>query len=116
MDIKALEALENDKITAGHARAILAADTKELAEQMLKSALEGASVRELEAMAKKQVKVSKHTPPSDKNNFYSEVEISLKNELGRKVDIKSKGKGKGTITIEFYSDDELAEFARKLSD
>ncbi len=116
LDDKTLEALKDDKITAGHARAILAADTKELASEMLKVALSGASVRELEAMAKKQVKVSKHTPPSAKNNFYSEVEISLKNELGRKVEIKSKGKGKGTITIEFYSDDELAEFARKLSD
>ena len=49
-----------------------------------------------------------------KNNFYSEVEISLKNELGRKVEIKSKGKGKGTITLEFYSDEELADFAKKL--
>ena len=49
-----------------------------------------------------------------KNIFYSEVEISLKNELGRKVDIKSKGKGKGTITIEFYSDEELADFAKKI--
>ena len=114
---KALEALKNGEITAGHARAILAADSDELATQMLKAAKSGASVRELEAMAKAQIKVTRLTPPTvAKNNFYSEVEISLKNELGRKVDIKSKGKGKGTITLEFYSDEELAEFARKLSE
>lgn len=113
----ALEALKNGDITAGHARAILAADSDELATQMLKAAKSGASVRELEAMAKAQIKVTRLTPPTvAKNNFYSEVEISLKNELGRKVDIKSKGKGKGTITLEFYSDEELAEFARKLSE
>jgi len=113
----ALEALKNGDITAGHARAILAADSYELATQMLKAAKSGASVRELEAMAKAQIKVTRRTPPTvAKNNFYSEVEISLKNELGRKVDIKSKGKGKGTITLEFYSDEELAEFARKLSE
>lgn len=112
---KALEALKNGEITAGHARAILAADSDELAAEMLKTALAGASVRELEAMAKAQIKVTRLTPPTvAKNNFYSEVEISLKNELGRKVDIKSKGKGKGTITLEFYSDEELAEFAKKL--
>lgn len=113
----ALEALKNGQITAGHARAILAAENDETATAMLKAALTGASVRELEIMAKSQIKVKRLTPPTAaKNNFYSEVEISLKNELGRKVEIKSKGKGKGTITLEFYSDEELAEFARKLSD
>ncbi len=114
LDEKALEALKLGKITAGHARAILAADSDELAAEMLKAALAGASVRELEAMTKVKTKVQKLTPPTAKNNFYSEVEISLKNELGRKVDIKSKGKGKGTITLEFYSDEELADFAKKL--
>ena len=111
----ALEALKNGEITAGHARAILAADSDTLAAEMLKAAQNGASVRELEAMAKKKIKLERATPPAAKNNFYSEVEISLKNELGRKVDIKSKGKGKGTITIEFYSEEELADFARKLA-
>lgn len=112
----ALEALKNGEITAGHARAILAADSDTLAAEMLKAAQDGASVRELEAMAKKKIKLERATPPAAKNNFYSEVEISLKNELGRKVDIKSKGKGKGTITIEFYSEEELADFARRLSE
>lgn len=112
----ALEALKNGEITAGHARAILAADSDTLAAEMLKAAQNGASVRELEAMAKKKIKLERATPPAAKNNFYSEVEISLKNELGRKVDIKSKGKGKGTITIEFYSEGELADFARRLSE
>ena len=111
----ALEALKNGEITAGHARAILAADSDTLAAEMLKAAQNGASVRELEAMAKKKIKLERATPPAAKNNFYSEVEISLKNELGRKVDIKSKGKGKGTITIEFYGEEELADFARKLA-
>lgn len=112
----ALEALKNGEITAGHARAILAADSDTLTAEMLKAAQNGASVRELEAMAKKKIKLERATPPAAKNNFYSEVEISLKNELGRKVDIKSKGKGKGTITIEFYSEEELADFARRLSE
>lgn len=114
LDETALEALKNSEITAGHARAILAADSDELAAAMLRAAKSGASVRELEAMAKVKIKTQKVTPPTAKNNFYSEVEISLKNELGRKVDIKSKGRGKGTITLEFYSDEELADFAKKL--
>ena len=67
-------------------------------------------------MTKVKANGNKKASPTAKSNFYSEVEISLKNELGRKVEIKSKGKGRGTITLEFYSDEELAEFARKLSD
>ena len=110
----ALEALKNGEITAGHARAILAAADAQTAAEMLKAARAGASVRELEAMAKAQPKEKKAASPTAKSNFYSEVEISLKNELGRKVDIKPKGKGKGTITIEFYSDDELSDFAKKI--
>ena len=116
LDDAALEALKNGEITAGHARAILAAETKELAAEMLKLAKSGASVRELEAMVKGKPVAKKKTASNVKNNFYSEVEISLKTELGRKVEIKSKGKGKGTITLEFYSDEELADFARKLSE
>lgn len=112
----ALKSLENGEITAGHARAILSAENEETASQMLTAAKCGASVRELENMAKAKPKTETSVKtPKLKNNFYSEVEISLKNELGRKVDIKSKGKGKGTITVEFYSDDELAEFAKKLA-
>lgn len=114
----ALQALKNGNITAGHARAILAAESDELAADMLKAARGGASVRDLEAMSKQspKTKTEKLTPPTARNNFYSEVELSLKNELGRKVDIKSKGKGKGTITIEFYSEEELSDFARRLSE
>ena len=89
----ALAALEKGEITAGHARAILAAETDELATAMLKAAKAGASVRELEAMVKGKTITKKKTPPTAKNTFYSEVEISLKNELGRKVYIKPKGKG-----------------------
>lgn len=116
LDKNALKALESGEITAGHARAILAADAEELANEMLKEAKAGASVRELEAMAKRKPSIKKTEKPAIKNTFYSEVQISLRNELGRKVDIKPKSKGKGTITIEFYSDEELADFARKLSE
>lgn len=112
----ALKSLENGEITAGHARAILSAANDEMSSQMLIAAKCGASVRELENMAKAKPKTDTTEKTSKpKNNFYSEVALSLKNELGRKVDIKSKGKGKGTITVEFYSDEELAEFAKKLA-
>ncbi|MBO5321682.1 MAG: ParB/RepB/Spo0J family partition protein [Clostridia bacterium] len=111
-----LEALRYGKITAGHARALLSVEDAETRTQMLEMALSGASVRGLEKFAA-SLKKSKATPPaaSRKNTFYSEVELSLKNELHRKVNITTTGQGRGKLTIEFFSDEELSEFARKLA-
>ena len=107
-------ALSDGKITAGHARALLSVTENEsLREHMLSAAMNGASVRELEKMAR-LLTVSPKKPSTKKDTFYDEVAISLKKALHRKVNIKPKENGKGTITLEFYSKDELAEFARKL--
>ncbi len=111
-----LEALRRGTISAGHARALLSCEDEVLRQKMLIAAADGTSVRELERMAALSKKEKKTTVRSAvKPNFYSEVELSLKNEMGRKVNIKPTGKGKGTLTIEFYNDDELAEFAKKLA-
>ena len=113
-----LEALRRGTISAGHARALLSCEDEEVRGKMLLAAAEGASVRELEKMAaaSKKTKSDKKTEKATKSTFYSEVELSLKNELHRKVNIASKGNGKGTITIEFFSDDELSDFARRLAE
>ena len=111
-----LEALRNGSISAGHARALLSCEDESIRERMLAEAIDGASVRELEKMAAEMKKTA--TPKKKtavKSNFYSEVELSLKEAMHRKVQIKSSGKGKGTITIEFFSDKELSEFAEKLA-
>lgn len=111
-----LEAVRKGIISAGHARALMACENEETRQKLLILASEGASVRELERMAsfgKHKETVKKAT--KDKPNFYREVELSLKNELGRKVYIKPTSKGRGTITIEFYSDKELTEFAKKIA-
>ena len=107
-------ALLEGKITAGHARALLSCEISTLREQMLAAAIAGASVRELEKMAKTPAPKRQKTP-APRDTFFDEVAISLKRTLHRKVYIKPKENGKGTITLEFYSKDELAEFARKLA-
>lgn len=109
------EALKAGKISAGHARALLGAEKgSDLRSDMLRVALSGASVRELELMLKKKKETKKAEKTADK--FYTEVELAIKNELGRTVKITSKGKGKGTLTIEFYSKKELEDFAKRLTD
>lgn len=113
-----LEALRRGTITAGHARALLSCEDEETRGKMLLAAADGASVRELERMsaAAKKAKPEKNPEKKQKPTFYSEVELSLKNEMHRKVSIKSNGNGRGTITIEFLNDDELSDFARRLAE
>ena len=110
------EQLKAGKITAGHARCLLsAAKGSLLRANMLKAAQAGASVRELEAMLK-AAKPRDKKPSGVKPAFYTEVELAIKNELGRTVKITPKGRGKGMLTIEFYSDEELKDFAKRLTD
>ena len=111
-----LEALRRGTITAGHARALLSCDDEEARAKMLLAAADGASVGELErlaAAAKKKPAAKK--AETKKPTFYSEVELSLKDSLHRRVKITPAGNGKGTITLEFFNDAELSEFAKKLA-
>ena len=112
------EYLKDDKISAGHARALLTLPDeemmKEVCEQIVKSDL---SVRQTEKLCKKLTAEAKPQKPAEKvPNYYKEVEMALTTALGRKISVtKSKGKQGGILQIEFYSDEELTELSNKLS-
>lgn len=109
-----LELIKIGELTAGHGRAILSITDEKLRELAVVMAQKGASVRELEKLASKKT-AAKKTSTKTQNNYYKETELALKNEIGRKVKIEPKGKEKGTITIEFYSKDDLTAIAEKLA-
>lgn len=112
------ELTRKGNISAGHARALLAFKDKE---KMLKAAEyiahNDVSVREVERMAKRGDKenadISAQTRKKRRDSFFDEVEISLTNELGRKVKVYN-GKGKGTLEIEFYNKDDLKTLANTI--
>ena len=111
-----LEYVKQDKISGGHARALLMLDSEEdmleLAELIYKKDL---SVRQAEKLAKKKPEVEEDTQPERKPSFYSMVELALNESLGRKIKVnKNKGKQGGVLQIEFYSDEELTELSNKL--
>ena len=111
-----LEYVKQEKISAGHARALLMLDSEEdmleLAELIYKKDL---SVRQAEKLAKKKPEVEEDTQPERKPSFYSMVELALNESLGRKIKVnKNKGKQGGVLQIEFYSDEELTELSNKL--
>jgi len=114
---KELEALRNGAITKGHARALLGIEDAVVRREAFAIALNGGSVRDIENLSKAAKKgVAMPKTKAVKSTYFSEVELALKNELGRKVYIKPNGKDKGTLTIEFFSKEELEDFAKRLSE
>lgn len=110
------ELLKENKISAGHARALLSIENEEnmleLAELIVAKDL---SVRQTEKLCKNASKEKKPEAPEKKPSYYSMVELALNEALGRKISIsKNKGKEGGVLQIEFYSDEELTELSNKL--
>ncbi len=110
-----LELIKIGALSAGHGRAILGIEDESLRELAVKMAQNGASVRELEKLSKKKTDSPK-AQKEPKENFYKEMEIALKNDIGRRVKITPEKGEKGTISIEFYSKDDLRVLAEKLSE
>ncbi|MBQ5591651.1 MAG: ParB/RepB/Spo0J family partition protein [Clostridia bacterium] len=111
------EMVKNNLISAGHARALLGfaneADMIATANMIIK---EDISVRQIEALVKLSKKAPKEPKPEKKKEkFFSEVELALKNNLGRKVKIKESGKkGAGVLEIEFFDKSDLESLALQL--
>lgn len=108
------EMTKNGLISAGHARALLAFDSPalmlEVAEQIVSRKL---TVRDVEKMAKAPRKSASRTKAQRRDAFYNEVELSLSETLGRKVKVVNSG-NKGTLQIEFYSQEDLKNIANAL--
>jgi len=103
--------LEN-RITSGHARAILSLENKEKQKELCALIIKrGLSVREAEAIAKRwSEKPKKSIAPvkkrGDLESQLSSLQDSLRKYLGTKVLITPKDK-KGKIEIEYYSHEDL---------
>ena len=103
--------LEEGKLSAGHARAILAAPTGELQKKLAQKVIaEDLSVRQTEALAKRlaagEKEPSSPPPGPDLTIYLRAAEKSLAARFGRKVNIIS-GKKKGKIELEYYNPEDL---------
>lgn len=111
--------LDDGRLSAGHARALLAIEDKKAIKQTAeKVAKEGLSVRETESLVKK-INTSKPSEKkkskTEKPSLYTEVELSLSEHLGTKVSVnQNKAKGAGELVIEFYNPEELFALANKI--
>ncbi len=109
------QALVDGRISEGHARALLALGSARAQEVVLQRVMNlDLSVRQTELLARK---MSGHRPapkrkPS-RNADAADVERRLRASLGTKVSLRHGKKG-GTITIHYYSNEELDTILQKL--
>ena len=113
--------LEEGQLSAGHAKAILAAPAGEAQKKLAQRVVaEGLSVRETEALAKRLSKPakeeSKAAPTEDKEDFelyYKDLSQQLSQKFGRKVAFQP-GKKKSLLTMEYYDLDDLNSLLDRL--
>lgn len=109
----AMKLLEEGKISAGHARALLGLEDEKLISDIAKEIVEKQlSVRQTEQLVKSLKKPKKEKMPKKaRDKFYDEVELALSGVLARKVNIVNSGKG-GRLEIEFFDTDDLQKLAK----
>ena len=108
------EMLEKGEITAGHARTLLSFPNQEAMRLGAQKAREGASVRELEAMAKRMAQQGEAPSKAPrKNRYFEEAQLAVGGYLNRKVKVAGNQK-KGTLQIEFYGEEDLQNLLHEL--
>ena len=110
----------DDMLSTGHARALISIENPEeqytIAQKIFDEKL---SVRDVEKLVKNLNKPEKPKKESKEDKsldiIYQDIEEKLKQSLGTKVEISSKGNGAGKVEIEFYNHDDLDRIIELLS-
>ncbi len=109
--------VEDGKLSAGHARALLGLEDEKLISDIAKEIVEKQlSVRQTEQLVKALKKPKKAAAvKKTRDKFYDEVELALSGVLARKVVVSNSGKG-GKLEIEFFDQDDLQKIAKLFSE
>ncbi|BDR35693.1 TPA: ParB/RepB/Spo0J family partition protein [Photobacterium damselae] len=106
--------VETKQIEMGHARALLALPTEQqlaIAQIVVSKAL---TVRETEALVKKQLEPQIEAKKVTKNPAVEAIENRLSEQFGTPVAISKQKNGKGKIVISFDQDHELQQILDKI--
>jgi len=110
--------LIEDKITNGHARALLSIEEKDLQEEVAHKIIEeGLSVRQTEKLVKSLTSGKKKSESRKKEERLSHVYVDLEDRLSKSIGTKVRiypGKNKSKIEIEYYTDDDLERIVKQL--
>lgn len=107
--------LKEGKLSTGHAKVLLGLPDAALQSKAAEAVVgQNLNVRQTEALCKKLVKPEK--PPKSqplRPALAGEVEYALREVLGSEVKVDYKN-GQGSLTVHFYSDEQLSAFANLL--
>lgn len=99
--------LREKKLSAGHARALLPLETPERMEQAAAVVLEQQlSVRQTEVLVKQLLKTPRQAKEQAPDIYVRDLERSMSALTGHRITIRHGAK-KGTLTIEYYGNDDL---------
>ena len=117
----ALDALQAGRITEGHARLLVTLEPEMQANALEAFLARQMSVREAEAFVKslRRGEVTapmRATDPTPRDPNLSALEDSLSVAFGTRVSVEPITRGRGTIRIEFYSDEQLEGIVERLLD
>lgn len=120
---RVMEMVEEGEVSPGHARALLSFEDPEQMMDVAQKVRKGKySVRDIEKMSKHQGEPAVEELTSAEAEdvwgsqaaFFTEMELALSGELGRKVKIARNGNS-GILQIQFYNEDDLKELAQRLT-
>src|SRR5690625_1378633 len=116
---KIIAYLNNGQLSMGHGRAIVGIKDKnilnKIVNKIIKDKLNVRQVEQLIQSMNKKTDKQKKARPKKKDIFVLEKESILREQLGTGVNIH-RGKKKGKIEIEFYTDEDLERLINLLSD
>ena len=109
---KIQDGLRKDKISMGHARALIALPNERIQLRLYEKIVDGGlSVRKVEdivrAAQQPKRKSGLHKENSGASASIQSLEERLRQALGTKVKVKTKGSGRGEIIVEYYSLDDF---------
>ena len=118
-----LEMVEEGEVSPGHARALLSFDDPQRMMDVAQKVRTGKySVRDIERMSKEQEEKEKKSAEEKPQlwgaqaSIFTELELALTSELGRKVKVVCSGKDAGGSPPRPFSDEEdLRQLAQKLT-
>lgn len=106
--------VDHDALSAGHARALLGlTDTKLMVRLARMAVAEGWSVREMEARVRQGPAAARRpkahrADPGPVSSEVQRVEDALRKRLGTDVRVTQRRKGRGIVSLSYYSNDDLA--------
>lgn len=106
--------VDHDALSAGHARALLGlTDTKLMVRLARAAVAEGWSVREMEARVRQGPAAAKRprahrADPGPVSSEVQRVEDALRKRLATDVRVTQRRKGRGIVSVSYYSNDDLA--------